>query len=161
MTRPRSPSPPPSAAAAAASMGTLFDLLPIGAYRSAADVLLVVEVADSSLRFDRDTKMRLYAAHGIAEAWLVDVRGQRLIRHRAPQDGAYALVDEPNLGAVLADATGEDQHVDATQRSAHRRDLFAYGVAEHLDGQLGAPVVVLGGLREQVAHVVAEPRDAE
>jgi Uma2 family endonuclease len=67
----------------------------------AADVLLVVEVADSSLRFDRDTKMRLYAAHGIAEAWLVDVRGQRLIRHRAPQDGAYTLVDKPNLGAVL------------------------------------------------------------
>jgi Uma2 family endonuclease len=67
----------------------------------AADVLLVVEVADSSLRFDRDTKMRLYATHGIAEAWLVDVRGQRLIRHRAPQEGAYTLVDEPDLGTAL------------------------------------------------------------
>jgi Uma2 family endonuclease len=65
----------------------------------AADVRLVVEVADSSLRFDRDTKMRLYATHGIAEAWLVDVRGQRLLRHRAPQEGGYALVDEPRLDA--------------------------------------------------------------
>jgi Uma2 family endonuclease len=67
----------------------------------AADVLLVVEVADSSLRFDRDTKMRLYATHGIAEAWLVDVRGRRLIRHRAPHEGEYTLIDEPSLDAAL------------------------------------------------------------
>lgn len=67
----------------------------------AADTLLVVEAADSSLRFDRDIKMRLYATHQIPEAWLVDVRGRRLIRHRAPRDGAYALVDEPSLDAAL------------------------------------------------------------
>jgi len=70
-----------------------------------ADVLLVVEVSDSSLRFDRDTKMRLYATHEIPEAWLVDVRGRRLIRHRAPREGAYTLVDEPNLGATLEVST--------------------------------------------------------
>ena len=66
-----------------------------------ADVLLVVEIADSSLRFDRDTKVSLYAVHGIPEMWLVDLRGQRLVRHRAPRQGSYTQVDEPDLKAPL------------------------------------------------------------
>ena len=66
-----------------------------------ADVLLVVEIADASLRFDRDTKVSLYAVHSIPEMWLVDLRDRRLIRHRAPQQGAYTLVDEPDLSAPL------------------------------------------------------------
>jgi Uma2 family endonuclease len=66
-----------------------------------ADVLLVIEVADTSLRFDRDTKMSLYARHGIPEMWLVDLRGRRLVRHRAPREGSYTLVDEPDLGTPV------------------------------------------------------------
>jgi Uma2 family endonuclease len=66
-----------------------------------ADVLLVVEVADSSLRFDQDTKAALYAAHGIPEMWLVDLRARRLIRHRAPQEGVYMQIDEPDLDLPL------------------------------------------------------------
>lgn len=67
----------------------------------AADTLLIVEVADSSLRFDRDKKMRLYARHEIPEAWLVDLRGRRLTRYRDPQQGEYRRVDEPDLGSAL------------------------------------------------------------
>ena len=66
-----------------------------------ADALLVIEVADSSLRFDRDTKVSLYAAHEVPETWLVDLRGRRLVRHRAPQQGSYTQVDEPDLGKPL------------------------------------------------------------
>ena len=66
-----------------------------------ADVLLVVEVADSSLGFDRDTKVALYATHGIPEMWLVDLRGRRLVRHRVPRQGSYTQVDEPDLGAPI------------------------------------------------------------
>jgi Uma2 family endonuclease len=66
-----------------------------------ADILLVVEVADTSLRFDRDTKVSLYAVHGIPEMWLVDLGGERFVRHRAPQHGSYTLVDEPDLGGAL------------------------------------------------------------
>ncbi len=66
-----------------------------------ADVLLIIEVADTSLRFDRDTKVSLYALHGIPEMWLVDLRGRRLVRHRTPQQGSYTLVDEPDLSAEL------------------------------------------------------------
>jgi Uma2 family endonuclease len=65
------------------------------------DVLLVVEIADSSLRFDRDTKVSLYAAHGIPEMWLVDLRGRRLVRHRGPVQGSYTQVDEPDLGTPI------------------------------------------------------------
>jgi Uma2 family endonuclease len=46
---------------------------------------LVVEIADSSLRYDLTDKMSLYAAGGIAEYWVVDVAGARLIVHRQPQ----------------------------------------------------------------------------
>jgi Uma2 family endonuclease len=67
----------------------------------AADVLLVVEIAVTSLRFDQHTKGDLYAAHEIPEFWLVDVSGKRLVRQRAPREGAYTLVDEPNLAAAL------------------------------------------------------------
>ncbi len=41
---------------------------------TAADTLLVVEVADASLAYDLDTKMRLYRQSGIANYWMVDVR---------------------------------------------------------------------------------------
>lgn len=57
-----------------------------------ADAMLVVEVADSTLRYDRDVKMPLYARHGIPEAWLVDLAARVLHVHRAPQAGAYAQV---------------------------------------------------------------------
>jgi Uma2 family endonuclease len=43
------------------------------AHPTPADVLLVVEVADTSLRSDRDVKIPLYARTGIPEAWLVDL----------------------------------------------------------------------------------------
>jgi Uma2 family endonuclease len=80
-----------------------------------ADVLLIVEVADISLRFDRDTKVSLYAMHGIPEMWLVDLRGRRLVRHRAPVQGTYTLVDEPDLGAPLEISTLPGIAVDLRQ----------------------------------------------
>jgi Uma2 family endonuclease len=65
------------------------------------DVLLVVEIAASSLRFDRDTKVPLYARHGIPEMWLVDLGSRRLFRYRAPLGGSYTRVDEPDFRAGL------------------------------------------------------------
>lgn len=45
---------------------------------------LVVEVSDSSLRYDLADKMSLYAAAGIADYWVVDVAGRRLVVHHDP-----------------------------------------------------------------------------
>ena len=56
------------------------------------DVLLLIEIADSSLRFDRAVKRPLYARHGIAEYWIVDVPGQAVEVCRAPTEHGYGSV---------------------------------------------------------------------
>jgi len=53
------------------------------------DILLVVEVSDTTLRYDLSTKAALYARAGIAEYWVVDVNRKALIVHRQPQQGQY------------------------------------------------------------------------
>ena len=53
------------------------------------DVLLIIEVADSSARYDREIKLPLYARHGIPEVWIVDLRQRRLDIHRQPDGAAY------------------------------------------------------------------------
>ena len=56
------------------------------------DVALIVEIADSTLTFDRTVKARLYARAGIPEYWLWDLQGRRLIVHRDPRNGQYETV---------------------------------------------------------------------
>jgi len=68
---------------------------------SASDVLLIGEVADTSLEFDRSTKIPLYARHGIPEVWLVDLVNRLLSIHREPRDGIYRNVQTTGTpGAV-------------------------------------------------------------
>lgn len=55
----------------------------------AGDVLLIIEVADSSLEYDRTRKLPLYARHGIAEAWLVDLENHRIERFSSPGAEGY------------------------------------------------------------------------
>ena len=76
------------------------------------DALLVVEVADTSLRYDRDDKIPLYARHAIPEVWLVDLKAKRLVRYRNPQQGVYARIDEPDLASPLEIASLPETHVD-------------------------------------------------
>jgi len=84
-------------------------------YKSAhpqpSDVLLMIEVADTSLRFDRDVKAALYARHAVPELWLIDVRNAQLTRYRQPADGAYGRVDHP-LGSPLEISLLPDVRVD-------------------------------------------------
>lgn len=62
------------------------------AHPTPEDVLLAVEVADTTLRFDRIVKARLYARAGIPEFWLADVEAESLMVHRAPSAEGYAEV---------------------------------------------------------------------
>ena len=66
--------------------------LVFGSARGATDhptsAALVVEVSDSSLRYDTTTKLSLYAAGGIADYWVVDVTGRQLLVFRDPQPDA-------------------------------------------------------------------------
>lgn len=54
------------------------------------DVLLLIEVSDSTLGFDRRRKVPLYARHGIGEAWIVNLQDRQLEVFREPREGAYA-----------------------------------------------------------------------
>jgi Uma2 family endonuclease len=55
-----------------------------------ADVLLIVEVADSSLEYDRRTKAPLYARHGVPELWIADLNRECLLMFRDPTPLGYA-----------------------------------------------------------------------
>jgi Uma2 family endonuclease len=55
----------------------------------AKDVLLLIEVADSSLSYDREIKIPLYAKHRINEVWLVNLNQAQLEVYHSPQEGYY------------------------------------------------------------------------
>lgn len=67
----------------------------------AVDVLLLVEVAEHSLRYDRTVKLQLYAGAGIPEYWVVDCANEFVEIHRTPSaDGYRDVLRVPGDGAV-------------------------------------------------------------
>lgn len=66
------------------------------------DVLLLIEVADTSAHYDRTVKIPLYAQHGIPEVWLLDLPQKCLEVHRAPrpEGAAYQQVERYFEGTV-------------------------------------------------------------
>jgi Uma2 family endonuclease len=65
------------------------------------DVLLIIEVADSSLEYDRDVKGPAYAAAGIPEYWLADLNANVVWRHSLPERGAYQSVEQFRRGQSI------------------------------------------------------------
>ena len=86
-----------------------------GCHPGPADVLLIGEVSETTLEFDREVKLPLYAGHGIAAVWLVDVRRGDWTVYREPVEGGYHLAHQaatsarvepsllPGFGIVLAE----------------------------------------------------------
>ena len=68
---------------------------------SPGDVLLLIEVADSSLAFDRGRKRALYARFGIPEYWVVDIDGGQVEVCRDPVPTGYATLEPAGADAVL------------------------------------------------------------
>lgn len=66
-----------------------------------ADVLLVIEVADSSLDFDLGTKAALYAAAGIPELWVANLRTGGVVVHTDPAGESYATVRTIPAGGTV------------------------------------------------------------
>lgn len=91
---------------------------PCSMYESAnpgsSDVCLLVEISDTTLAFDLGIKARLYARAGIAEYWVVDVAGQRIIVDRDPRDGVYQTVTAHHAGESIEPlaAPGKSFHVE-------------------------------------------------
>ena len=69
------------------------------------NILLVVEVSDTTLAYDRNVKLPLYAEAGIPEAWIVDLRGETVTRYSGPERGFYASVREHGPGNRVASET--------------------------------------------------------
>ena len=67
----------------------------------APDILLVIEVADTTLAYDREVKLPLYARAGIPEAWLVDLAGRAIAVHRGPAPDGYREIVTATRGASL------------------------------------------------------------
>jgi len=63
------------------------------------DILLLIEVADTTLDYDRDVKRPLYAQAGISEYWILNIPEECLEVHRQPQpDGIYSSVQSLRRG---------------------------------------------------------------
>lgn len=59
-----------------------------------SDMRLIVEIADTTLWRDLNTKMRLYAGAGVPEYWVLDINKRRLLVHRQPSARGYADIQE-------------------------------------------------------------------
>jgi Uma2 family endonuclease len=66
-----------------------------------ADVLLLIEVADTSLDFDRNVKAPLYAQSGIVEYWIVNLPDRIVEVHREPAGAGYAQPRRAGPGETL------------------------------------------------------------
>lgn len=72
------------------------------------DILLLIEVSDSTLDYDRNRKFPRYAAAGIPEAWLFDVAARILERHTEPLAGQYRRLETARAGGSLPSTTLPD-----------------------------------------------------
>jgi Uma2 family endonuclease len=72
------------------------------AHPEPADVLLVIEVADTSLTYDRTAKIPLYAAAGIAESWLVDLTARHITVFSQPDGAAYLKAQTYHAAETLS-----------------------------------------------------------
>ncbi|MGH7545565.1 MAG: Uma2 family endonuclease, partial [Gemmatimonadota bacterium] len=73
-----------------------------GAHPRPEDVLLVVEVAETSLGYERRLKLPEYARVGVPEVWLLDLPGDGLEVLRGPAPQGYRDVRRLNRGARVA-----------------------------------------------------------
>lgn len=68
---------------------------------TADDVLLLIEVADTSLKFDQNQKLHLYALHGIPEYWLLNLNDSCLEVYRKPNGEVYAEKTTLGVGDTI------------------------------------------------------------
>lgn len=72
-----------------------------GSHPRPADVLLIIEVADSTLRYDCEVKAPIYARHGIPELWSVDLENRALLVYREPVETGYRQMQSSVRPGVL------------------------------------------------------------
>lgn len=68
---------------------------------TAAETILVIEVAESSLRTDRTTKLSLYATNDIPESWIVNIPNRIVEVYTKPELGVYGSTEIFEVGSVV------------------------------------------------------------
>jgi Uma2 family endonuclease len=71
-------------------------------HRGPEDILLAIEIADSSVEYDRDVKTRIYAKAGVPEYWLADLDTNIVWRYSLPERDAYSNVEQYRRGEPIA-----------------------------------------------------------
>lgn len=79
-----------------------------------SEAYLVVEVAESSLAYDRGQKLRVYATRGVPEYWIVDVGARRIEVHRDPSGAVFGSVRVFERGEVITLLRFPDVSVDVS-----------------------------------------------
>ena len=77
----------------------------------ADEVALLIEVADSTLRFDRYVKLPLYARASVPEVWIVDLVARTLHVHRTPNEDAYSVTQQYGRGESVSPAAFPDLNI--------------------------------------------------
>ncbi len=72
---------------------------------TALDVFLLIEVADTSLAYDRDVKVPRYAETNIPEVWLVNVEDETVLVYTQPNATGYRMVQQFQTGQVIRATT--------------------------------------------------------
>jgi Uma2 family endonuclease len=82
---------------------------------TAADILLLIEVADTSLDYDRNVKVPLYARAGIPEVWVINLAAETVEVYTQPGDPTYQRVQTRKKGDVLTPTTLPDVTLSVDQ----------------------------------------------
>ena len=75
---------------------------------SAADVLLLIEVSDSTLDLDLKVKSLVYARAEILEYWVIDIPNRQIVAHREPIGGEYRIIEKIPQDQAISPLTAMD-----------------------------------------------------
>lgn len=73
---------------------------------TASDVLLLIEVADSDVLLNKEVKIPMYARHNIAQTWVLDTAGRKVINAYQPTVAGYEKIEENAAGIVTIRGLG-------------------------------------------------------
>lgn len=79
-----------------------------------SDIVLLIEVAKSSLRFDLGRKLRLYAEAKIPEYWVLDIEHQLVLVHREPTGQHYRVAQQFAAGSTISPIAAPNCQLDVS-----------------------------------------------
>ena len=86
-----------------------------GGHPKPSDVLLLIEVSDTTVEYDRGRKLSAYARAGIPEVWIVSRQDRRIEAYTSPSEGAYSNVRHAGPTETIAPQAFPDVTLDVGQ----------------------------------------------